>query len=247
VQDQEVREALDYYTLAGPMGSMLDRDADMLQGGRFLTFETENLLHLDARGVIPVLLYLFRCIERRLDGSPTLIPLDEVWAYLRHDLFREKLRDWLKTMRRKNATVIMATQQISDLSNSDISDVLFENCPTKILLPNSEAKTAGSRLFYERVGLNDRELGQLAGAIPKQHYYVVSSLGRRMVDLGIGPVSLAFVGVNGREERQQVATVMEDYPDTWQAEWLRSKGQFDWAAYYERMEGTPKCVTLSAA
>ena len=112
-----------------------------------LSFETENLLQLDDKAVIPVLLYLFRRIEQRLDGSPTLILLDEAWSYLQHQLFRDRLRDWLKTMRRKNAVVVMATQQISDIANSEIADIVLENCPTKILLPNPEARTANSRVF----------------------------------------------------------------------------------------------------
>jgi type IV secretory pathway VirB4 component len=110
VQDLEVRDALQHFTVAGPLGSLLDADVDTLGSGRFLSFETENLLQLDEKAVIPVLLYLFRRIEQRLDGSPTLILLDEAWSYLQHSLFRDRLRDWLKTMRRKNAAVVMATQ-----------------------------------------------------------------------------------------------------------------------------------------
>ena len=205
-------------------GSLLDAEFDDLGDGRFLSFETENLLQLDDKAVIPVLLYLFRRIEQRLDGSPTLILLDEAWSYLQHELFRNRLKDWLKTMRRKNAVVVMATQQISDIANSDIADVVLENCPTKILLPNAEAKNPGSREFYTRVGLNERELEIMQVSIPKQHYYVVSKLGRRLVDLGVGKVALSWVGVNGREERQIVESVMEQFPDTWRTEWLRLQG-----------------------
>jgi type IV secretion system protein VirB4 len=168
-------------------------------------------MQLDDKAVIPVLLYLFRRIEQRLDGSPTLVLLDEAWSYLQHGLFRNRLRDWLKTMRRKNAVVVMATQQISDIANSDIADVVLENCPTKILLPNAESKNPGSRAFFERLGLNERELDILQVSVPKQHYYVVSKLGRRLVDLGVGKVALAWVGVNGREERQIAETVMEQF------------------------------------
>ena len=75
VQDMEVRDALQHFTLAGPLGSLLDADEDMLGEGRFLTFETEHLLQLDDKSVLPVLLYLFRQIELRLDGSPTLVLL----------------------------------------------------------------------------------------------------------------------------------------------------------------------------
>ena len=162
-----------------------------------LRFETENLLQLDDKAVIPVLLYLFRRIEQRLDGSPTLILLDEAWSYLQHELFRDRLKDWLKTMRRKNAVVVMATQQISDIANSDIADVVLENCPTKILLPNAEAKNPGSREFYTTRWPERAGTGNLQVSIPKQHYYVVSKLGRRLVDLGVGKVALSWVGVNG--------------------------------------------------
>jgi type IV secretion system protein VirB4 len=165
-----------------------------------------------------------------------LVLLDEAWSYLQHALFRNRLRDWLKTMRRKNAVVVMATQQISDIANSDIADVVLENCPTKILLPNAESKNPGSRAFYERVGLNDRELDILQVSVPKQHYYVVSKLGRRLVDLGVGKVALAWVGVNGREERQIVESVMQQCPETWRTEWLRLKGLTNWAEYLNRME-----------
>jgi type IV secretory pathway VirB4 component len=236
VQDMDVRDALQHFTLAGPLGSLLDADEDVLGSGRFLTFETENLLQLDDKSVLPVLLYLFRRIEKRLDGSPTLVLLDEAWVYLRHGLFRERMRDWLKTLRRMNGVVVMATQQLSDICNSEIADVVIENCPTKILLPNAESRSPGSREFYQRVGLNERELEILQVSVPKQHYYVVSSLGRRLVDLGIGRVALSWVGVNGREERQLVESVIEEFPSEWRSEWLRLRGLPKWADYLDRME-----------
>jgi type IV secretion system protein VirB4 len=235
VQDMEIREALEHYTSQGPLGSLLDAEYDSLGNGKFLAFETENLLGLDDKAVIPVLLYLFRRIEQRLDGSPTLILLDEAWSYLGHELFRARLKDWLKTMRRKNAVVVMATQQISDIANSQIADVILQNTATKILLPNAEARNGGSREFYTRVGLNERELEILQVAIPKSHYYVVSALGRRLVNLGLGKVGLSFVGVNGREERQAVEAVMETCGAGWRAGWLRLKGLFEWADYLDSL------------
>src|SRR5205807_106719 len=162
------------------------------------------------------------------------------WSYLQHELFRNRLKDWLKTMRRKNAVVVMATQQISDIANSDIADIVLENCPTKILLPNAEAKNPGSRDFYTRVGLNERELEILQVSVPKQHYYMVSKLGRRLVDLGIGKVALAWVGVNGREERQLVETVVDQFPEAWRSEWLKLKGLPQWAEYFRSLESAAK-------
>jgi type IV secretion system protein TrbE len=233
VQDTEVREALQYFTLAGPMGHLLDADQDMLGDGRFLTFETEHLMNLGEKALVAVLLYLFRRIEKRLDGSPTLVPLDEAWVYLRHPLFRERVRDWLKTLRKFNGAVLLATQNLSDIFNSPIRDVVLESCPTKILLPNAEAANPASRQFYESIGLNDREIEMVQKSIPKRQYYVVSPIGRRMIALGLGGVALSFVGVNGGEERQQVEGAIELHGDQWPAEWLRMRGLPEWATYLE--------------
>ena len=249
VQDQVVQAALQHYTLGGPLGQLLDAETDALGNGRFLTFETEHLLQLDEKAVLPVLLYLFRQIEKRLDGSPTLVLLDEAWSYLKHDLFRDRMRDWLKTMRKQNGVVVMATQQLSDILSSGISDAILEACPTKILLPNAESKSPNSRAFYELVGLNKRELDILQTSIPKQHYYVVSPLGRRLVDMGVGKVALSFVGVNGREERLLMEQIRKQFGDGWRSEWLRFRGLGSWADYLRRIatefEGDSRCARAS--
>src|SRR5262249_22259073 len=130
----------------------------------------------------------------------------------------------------------------------------LEMCPTKILLPNAEANNPASKMFYDRVGLNARELDILQASIPKQHYYVVSPLGRRLISLGIHNVALSFVGVNGREERQAVEDLMAEFPRAWQREWLRVRAKMlrddqlsGWADYYEtvemQFEGSYRCVS----
>jgi type IV secretory pathway VirB4 component len=159
------------------------------------------------------------------------------------------MRDWLKTMRKQNGVVVMATQQLSDILSSGISDAILEACPTKILLPNAESKSPNSRAFYELVGLNQRELDILQTSIPKQHYYVVSPLGRRLVDMGVGKVALSFVGVNGREERLLMEQIRKQFGDGWRSEWLRFRGLGTWADYLRRIaaeiEGDSRCAKAS--
>jgi type IV secretion system protein TrbE len=177
----------------------------------------------NSRGLVAVLLYLFRQIEKRLDGTPTLVILDEAWVYLKHELFRNKVKDWLKTMRRKNACVVLATQSISDVINSPIRDVVLESCPTKILLPNAEAGNVNSREFYKQLGLNSREISIIQTAIPKRQYYVTSPLGRRLVGLGLGGVALSFVGVSSVEDRKAAEDMMASHrgDPLWVEQWLR--------------------------
>jgi len=240
VQDKEVRTSLEAYTLGGPLGRLLDADRDGLRDSRLMVFEMENLMKYgDGSGnaTVAVLLYLFRRIHKKLDGRPTLIVLDEAWMYLRNELFREYLRDWLKTLRKLNTVVVLATQNLSDIFNSAICDVVMEACPTKVLLANSEAATTQSRRLYEAAGLNEREVQIVQGATPKRQYYIVSPEGRRLIALGLGQVALSFVGVNSPEERKKVEELIKAFPRTWQAEWLRHRGRSDWADWWRDIEG----------
>jgi type IV secretion system protein TrbE len=243
VQDEQLRQLLSYYCLGGPIGFLLDSSEDCLGSGDFLTFETEHLLAMNEKAVVPVLLYLFRQIEKRLDGSPTLVPLDEAWIFLRNPLFRERVREWLKTLRKWNATVLLATQNLSDIFNSPIRDVVLESCPTKILLPNPEAGNPASREFYEKVGLNDRELSIVQKSFAKRDYYVVSPEGRRLIGLGLGNVALSFVGVSSKEQRQSVLDLRRQHGEEWIAAWLRKRNLKDWAEFYEEGETHARLVT----
>src|SRR5688572_13357670 len=229
LQDDELRQALSHYTLAGPMGALLDAEQDSLVDGAFQAFEMEHLMNMGEKNMVPVLLYLFRQVEARMDGRPTLVALDECWLMLAHPLFREKIREWLKTWRKKNAAVFLATQELADVMNSPIRDVILASCPTKLLLPNPEAAETSSRPMYELIGLNDREIQLLANATVKRDYYYKSPLGRRIFTFGFGPVALAFVGTSSPEDIRTIRQLIETHGENWPAHWLASRGLRDWA------------------
>ena len=152
---------------------------------------------------------------------------------LDNPLFKARIREWLKTFRRKNGVVDLYTQGVTDVSNSSIKDVLIESCPTKIYLPNAEASTPNIAPIYESMGFNSKEIDLVSKATPKRHYYITSPLGKRLVTLGLGPVTLAFVGVNGKTQRAEAFEMMERFPETWPAEWLRGHtNQAHWADYW---------------
>ncbi len=92
--------ALRPYTVAGNYGQLLDATSDALADGRFQVFEMKHLLAVDDRIALPVLLYLFRRIEQRLDGSPTLLVIDEAWMALTHSLFGARVNQWLLQLRK---------------------------------------------------------------------------------------------------------------------------------------------------
>jgi len=224
VQMREIKDALHAYTVDGPMGQLLDAETDGLALGAFQTFEVEELMTMGERNLVPVLLYLFRRIERRLTGAPSLIILDEAWLMLGHPAFRDKIREWLKVLRKANCAVILATQSISDAERSGIIDVLKESCPTKICLPNGAAREPGTREFYERIGFNERQIEIVATAVPKREYYAVSPIGRRLFDMALGPLTLAFVGASGKADLAMIRSLHAEYGTEWPRHWLQQRG-----------------------
>jgi type IV secretion system protein VirB4 len=227
VQLREIKDALHSYTVDGPMGHLLDAEQDGLLMSECQTFEIEQLMAMGERNLVPVLLYLFRRIEKRLTGAPSLIILDEAWLMLGHPTFRDKIREWLKVLRKANCAVVLATQSISDAERSGIIDVLKESCPTKICLPNGAARETGTREFYERIGFNERQIEIVATAIPKREYYVVSPVGRRLFDMALGPVTLAFVGATGKDDLARIADLRQAQAADWPARWLEERGVAD--------------------
>jgi type IV secretion system protein VirB4 len=229
LQDVNMREALKPYTLDGSMGKLLDSKTDSLRDSRFQTFEIEELMNLGNKNMLPVVLYLFHAIERALDGNPTLIVIDEAWIVLGHPVFRDKIKEWLKMLRKANAIVLMATQSLSDAQNSGILDVLVESCPTKIYLPNGKAlsRGTGSQMgpfeLYQLMQLNERQIEMLSTATPKREYYFVSDEGRRLFRLNLGPLALAFVATSSKGDIAKVRRLMSEHPDTWPVEWLRDR------------------------
>jgi len=224
VQMREIKNALHHYTVDGPMGQLLDAEEDGLTLGRFQCFEIEQLMNMGERNLVPVLTYLFRRIETRLDGSPSLIILDEAWLMLGHPVFRDKIREWLKVLRKANCAVVLATQSISDAERSGIIDVLKESCPTKICLPNGAARETGTREFYERIGFNERQIEIVANAIPKREYYVTSPDGRRLFDMSLGPVTLSFVGASGKADLARIRALSSAHGSGWPGQWLIERG-----------------------
>ncbi len=196
LQDVEMREVLKAYTIDGSMGYLLDAEQDSLSFSRFTCFEIEELMNLPEKYALPIMLYLFRRIEKALTGDPAVLFLDEAWIMLGHPVFREKIREWLKVLRKKNCLVLLATQSLSDAANSGILDVLNESCPTKIYLPNAHAREEDASELYRRMGLNARQIEILATAIPKRQYYYTSPYGRRLFELALDPLTLAFVAVS---------------------------------------------------
>jgi type IV secretion system protein VirB4 len=228
LQSTDLKQALRPYCLGGPYGRLLDAEIEDLGEASVQAFEIEGLV---GTGAAPaVLSYLFHRIGDRLDGRPTLLIIDEGWLALDDEGFAGQLREWLKTLRKKNASVIFATQSLSDIDGSAIAPAIIESCPTRLLLPNERAIEPQITAIYRRFGLNDRQIEILARATPKRDYYCQSRRGNRLFELGLSEVGLALCAASSKSDQAAVDRLLAEHGRAgFLAAWLRHRGA-DWAA-----------------
>lgn len=228
LQSNALKQALQPYTVAGPWGRLLDAETERLGSADVQAFETEGLIGAGAASA--VLTYLFHRIEQRFDGRPTMLIIDEGWLALGDHGFAGQLREWLKTLRKKNASVLFATQSLADIDGSDIAAAIIESCPTRLFLPNERALEPQILAVYRRFGLNDRQIEILSRATPKRDYYCQSRRGNRLFELGLSEVALAFTAASSKTDQAVIAEIMaKEGQAGFAAAWLKRKG-LDWAA-----------------
>jgi type IV secretion system protein VirB4 len=228
LQSNDLKLALQPYCIGGPYGRLLDAESETLGEASVVAFETEGLLETGAAPA--VLAYLFHRIADRLDGRPTMIVIDEGWLALGDPAFAKQLGEWLVTLRKKNASVVFATQSLAQLEKSSIAPAIIESCPTRLLLPNDRAVEPQITAIYRRFGLNDRQIEILARAIPKRDYYCQSRRGNRLFELGLSEVGLALCAASSKSDQALIADILAEHGrDGFLAAWLTARG-VEWAA-----------------
>jgi len=137
--------------------------------GRVLGFEMGDILD-DPISLAPVLLYLFHRIELQLDGTPTIIVLEEGWKLLDTPTFAPQIKDWLQTLRKLNAIVVFVTPNIESAVESSIGDTLVQQAATSLFLPNYKA----SRKHYcDAFKLSEREYHVIRNLDPDSHCFLI--------------------------------------------------------------------------
>ena len=224
LQSNQLRQALQPYTLEGPWENLLDGKDDRLSFADVMHFELEGLM--ETKGlVLPVLTYLFHKLEARFDGRPTLLILDEAWLFLDSPLFATRIREWLKTLRKKNVAVVFATQSLADIATSSIAPSIIESCPTRIYLPNDRAIETQIREIYERFGLNPRQVEIISRATPKQDYYAQTARGNRLFELDLGHLALAICSASTLQDHKLMDQLLREHDEVgFVIAFLRAKG-----------------------
>ncbi len=180
---------------SGFVSKLFDGVNDKLntQNNSFYLFEMNKLIELGDRVIIPSLRYLIYQINKKvLENKPTLIVFDESFMFFRHNIFRVKIIEWIKTMRKFNVAIIFATQELEDLFKyDDLISTFKNNCATKIYLPNVRAISAGIREKYLDMGLNEKQINLLSSMLIGEYFYA-NELGNRKFTLNLKPSDIAY-------------------------------------------------------
>ncbi len=226
VLDPEIADALEYFTVTGPLAVLLDSREDSMADARFQVFEMETLMRMrDERAIIPLLHYIFHRIEQRMNGAnPTIVGLDESPDYLRFPTFSKSIVGWLNKIRKKNGGVWLTTLRLADFMNLAIADTIVDSCKTKIFLPNPDA-VKGMLELYLRVGCSPEDCSTIATSTEKRHVYVKQGESAALLNTDFDPVELDFIGASSPEEVQETRRMYRRHGRALGREILRSHGR----------------------
>ena len=154
----------------GERAWLFDNERDALDlGVRSVGFDMTEVLD-DPVLRTPTMMYLFHRVEERLDGTPTIIIVDEGWKALDDDVFVARIKDWEKTIRKRGGIVGFATQNARDALDSRIGPAIIEQAATQIFMPNPKAQAADYRQGF---GLSSHELDLVRSLPDTSHCFLI--------------------------------------------------------------------------
>lgn len=230
---EPLKDGLQPYIIGSQYGEILDHcGEDCNIDGEWTMLEMQPLMAMGQKIVVPVLFYIFRILDRKFqDKKPTLFIMDEAWRMISDPLFIKKVKEWLKTLRKNNVAVGLATQELNDINNSEIASTVIEACLTKIYLANPMAKEAAE--VYRRFGLNSAEINKIAQAQMKKDYFYKSPLGVRLFQLDLGPIMLSLTGTEDEEYFEKIQRKNNETEDKQMYEIILEESGVSYEHYFE--------------
>ena len=174
----------------------------------------------------PAMMYLFHRIEQQLDGTPTIIVVDEGWKALDDDVFVGRVRDWEKTIRKRNGIIGFCTQNAVDALESRIGSAIIEQTATQVFFPNPKARKAD---YVGGFGLSEHEFDLVRSLPDTSRCFLVKQADHSVVarlDLTGLSAELKILSGTERSVRQldTIRAEVGDDPDAWMAPLVAAGG-----------------------
>jgi len=216
-RDERLARDLEKWHSGGEYAWLFDNDEDTLDlNSRVIAFDLTSILDTPAIRTA-TLLYMFHRVRMTLDGSKSLIFIDEGWKALDDEVFANKIKDWLKTIRKMNGVIGFGSQSASDAANSSISDSLIEQCPTQIFMPNSKAKEEDYRGAFALTEAEFRVVRE--SPVGSRQFLIKQGNGSAVAKLDLANMDDEIAVLSGRTETvnllREIREEVGDDPEVW--------------------------------
>jgi len=225
---------------AGEHAWLFDNPRDLLTlDTRTAGFDMTSLLDNPVLRT-PAMMYLFHRVDERLDGTPSMIVIDEGWKALDDEIFVHRLKDWMKTIRKRNGVVGFATQSASDAIESKIAATIIEQSATQLFMSNPKAQASD---YCDGFGLTEHEL-DLVRSLPEHlRCVLVKQSGNSVVArLDMGDMPDAMTVLSGRESSvrklDELRDAHGDAPSDWMPQLLQAAEEGPSALWQNTKTGT---------
>lgn len=239
LQSDELESVMEAYTM-GIGARILNGEQTTVTAGQITTFEVGRLLSLDIKVAAPTLTFLFRTIEKMLNGEPRMIVLSEAWLPLSHPQCYPFVQRLLNTARKSNAFLLMDTQYIDQVAESPIAGAVFSACPTRILFAGASTDTVRD-MYRTKLGLSEQQIADLQNLAPASaasRRWCLFSQGERsrLFTLDLSRSGHAFCAAN-KPQVEAIKRLARERGAAWPAHWLEECGHPDLARRFAQLEG----------
>lgn len=177
---ESLRARLAPWCEGGPWGTYFDNTEDTFSMSRITTTEVGSLLNAGLTDVVNAYTdYAFYRIERYLmerkqeEIGPTMVYFEEAGFLLDDEIFASKARDYLMTLAKKKAFLVMTAQSPEPFINHPkLGAAVRDNVATIIFMPNAQAEHDLGLKYKQAFGVNDNHLELIATARSRQEYCI---------------------------------------------------------------------------
>jgi type IV secretion system protein VirB4 len=195
----------------GRYGNLFDHVDDTLTLDRLQTFDLQSMREYP-RLLEPLLFYIWHRVSVRV-RDPQLATLlkicwmDEAGTLIQHPAVCEHVFEGLRTWRKHNGAMILATQSIEDFASTDLLRTVVENAPTKLLLANPSFDRAR---YAELFGLNEAELQLMTGLLPRKQLLLKRPSLTKVLSLNVDPKSY-WIYTNTPLDNERLAEASREF------------------------------------
>jgi type IV secretion system protein TrbE len=190
IVNRRLGAALGRWVGEGQYGGVFDNVEDTLTFSRFQAFDFEGMEKAPDL-LEPLLFYVLHRASATVQDAGLATTLkafvvDEAWRFFRHPVIRLYILEALKTWRKRNALMVLATQSGEDLLRSEMLAFVVESCPTKLFLANPGMDVAAWREVFH---LNHTEAELIRNLSPKGEMFMKRPDLSKVLRLTVDPKS----------------------------------------------------------